>query len=302
MKTFNKKYLSILGVVTCIFGFTSNVALAGNCTSATMIYSVPVYIDTPGTYCLANNVTYINSSTSTTAAIEIATYNVILDLNGKTLSGRFANNTQSHGLEGGIYVRTYVYGHPTDVVVRNGTVTGFRQGVSTGNKTSADRLLIENMTITSMVDQGISIGYGYGCNDCIIRNNVITGINVGLETNHGSWQGAYGILVWHSDRVQIYDNFIFNLKSNEPTFQSYGIQTRSGTDFLISNNTIANITSATPDMGMYISTGNTTVQNNNLMHLNRGIWYRYGSGVYSGTTYTDVNIPYQGGTDGGNNQ
>jgi len=302
MNKFVKSYLSLLSVVISVFVFSGHSALAGTCTSATMINSVPFYINVPGTYCLGSNLTYISASTSTTSAIEIAASNVTLDLNGKTLSGRFANNTVSHGLELGIHVKAFVYGHPTDVVIRNGTVTGFRDGISTGSKTNADRLVIEDMNITSMANRGIFIGYGYGCNDCVIGNNVITGINPNLETNQGALIGGYGIQVHDSDRVNIYDNFIFDLKSNDPGFSAYGIYLKKGYNTVVDNNTISNISSAGYHVAIFAQAYDVAIQDNNLLHFNRGIWYRFGFGVYSGTLYTDVNIPYTGGTDGGGNQ
>lgn len=303
--TWKKQFIRLAGAMIFILGFTGNYALASDCTSATMITSLPYGINSPGNYCLASNMTFITSWNSSVAAISIAASNVTLDLNGKSITGRWANSTPGAGMETGINVTVGNSGYPEDIVIRNGTVKGLRSGVSNWTNTGSNnvkRLTIENLTITDMVFYGISFLGNSRCDDCTIRNNIITNINPGLCTNCGGSVGAYGIITNKSDNLDIHDNFIYGLTSSG-TLPSYGMQLRYSNNALVDHNTVTNLPSTLQHVAiMPFASSNATVQNNTLMHFYRGIWYRYSSGVYSGTTYTDVTIPYTGGTDGGGNQ
>ncbi len=266
-----------------------------------MIYSAPYYATSPGNYCVANNITFITSSNSTTSAVTISSSDVNLDFNGKTISGRWANNTPASGNEYGVTIT----GDPSNVVIGNGTLNGFRVGVAMWTNTgsnSANNITIENMTLNSMAGFGIQTGLNSVCNNCVIRNNVIMQTNASLCQNCGGWEGAVAVKMDYSDNLLLKDNTIIDLTSRG-SLGSYGFYIKRSQNVTVDHNTVIDIIPSGNDTAiMGYLTPNYTVKNNTFMHFNRGIWYFYSSGVYSNSVYTNVQIPYTGGTDGGGNQ
>ncbi len=86
-------------------------------TQCTPINAVPATLSATGSYCLTNDVT--STATGTAAAITIAADDVLLDLNGHSVTG-------PGGSSAGIGI--YSIAHRS-VRVRNGVVRGFSYGV-----------------------------------------------------------------------------------------------------------------------------------------------------------------------------
>ena len=66
-----KVYSYLLAVLASITLFENN-AFATSCDTATTINSLPYYITSPGTYCLADSMTFKTTSNSSIAAITIS--------------------------------------------------------------------------------------------------------------------------------------------------------------------------------------------------------------------------------------
>src|SRR5262245_34532613 len=99
----------------------------------TPISSLPYIINTPGSYYLSTNLTSPGSGNG----ITISSANVTVDLNGFTLQGVFGSND---GL--------YVSGTYTNLVVRNGVVTGWgNHGIDAWSGGYPRNMVFEKLTI-----------------------------------------------------------------------------------------------------------------------------------------------------------
>ncbi len=127
--------------------------------------------------------------------------NIVVDLGGRTISGRTDTNTSEDEFVG-IRLRNV-----TGVTVRNGTVTNFDAGIvigrGSGNTISRVRVLrnINHSTLTGTFNE-CNFGDGIVANDS--DNNVITG-------NTAQGNGPYGgiTLVGDSDGNQVLSNFAY---------------------------------------------------------------------------------------------
>jgi hypothetical protein len=116
---FMKKYVkcSLLFVGLSLLSATSSMAFETAVgVGATAITSVPYTISTSGNYYLATN---LSVSSPVGAAIIVNASEVILDLNGRTLS-----STSGTGFGVGIYVANQL-----DVTIQNGDIDGFQYGI-----------------------------------------------------------------------------------------------------------------------------------------------------------------------------
>ena len=115
---------------------------------------LPMTINTPGSYYLAENIT------TTTGGIDIYADGVSLDLSGFTLAG---------GTGDGIYIEA------NNVSVTNGTITGWdNSGV---NGLEASNSIFTNLRLYNNGGDGLSSGNGSIIKDCVARDNTNTGIS-----------------------------------------------------------------------------------------------------------------------------
>jgi hypothetical protein len=152
------------------------------------IDSLPYTIKKPGTYTLAGNLSF----SGTTNAITVTASNVVLDLNGHTLTG-----TNGYAIFGsGV----------SNVTVQNGTINGFFAGIEfeSGSEellqnlriSNASAACIELTTCTSGTIQncfilgdsspGVDGVYLGGCQGIVVKNNQIANIGVGCDSNDSS--------------------------------------------------------------------------------------------------------------------
>jgi len=141
----------------------AGVAGAGPCTPIT---SVPTVITTQGVHCLTQNLT---TGITSGSAITVATNNVTVDLNGFTLEHTGSANVDGIAATG-----------RQNVTVTNGTVRGFRRGITIQ---SSEGAVIEGVR----ADQNELSGFVVGGNGNIVRNNqvVSTGPAPGLPNTIG---------------------------------------------------------------------------------------------------------------------
>jgi hypothetical protein len=158
---------------------------------AITIGSLPYTIKKPGTYTLDRNLSY--SGAGDTNAITVTASNVVLDLNGYTLTG---TNTTIAIFGGGI----------KNVTVQNGTITGFSVGVDfdSGSQELLQNLTVSNATaacielinstsgtiqncfILGNSSSGVDGIYLGGCQGIVVKNNQISNAGVGCDSNDSS--------------------------------------------------------------------------------------------------------------------
>lgn len=147
------------------------------------ITSAPVTITEPGHYCLkADLVVDMDSSSS---AIDIQTDHVVLDFQGHTLRNVARQPFSS--------VPVGVFAHErSHIVVRNGTVAGFWEGISLSEpfyaSTSVNHL-VEDMRVYDCQRIGIGVGGHFS----VVQGNVVENITGADETHPtGLWLQGYG--------------------------------------------------------------------------------------------------------------
>ena len=119
----------------------------------------PVTIAAPGSYFLTSNITVAG-----TTAVVITASSVTLDLNGFTIAG----NLDNFGV--------VMAGNTLNVVVRNGTIRNFAQGLL---NTGVTLVSLSNLRITENLRNGIgfdSDGIGVFIDGCIIDRNQQDGV------------------------------------------------------------------------------------------------------------------------------
>jgi hypothetical protein len=148
-------------------------------TDCTAITSLPYTISTQGIYCLTSD---LSTSMTSGNAIEVATNNVVIDLNGHKLGGQAAGaGTRAYGIHAN---------NRTNITVRNGTVRGFYTGVYFEG-TSSSGHVVENLRLDFNKAHAINV---YGNGHLIRDNQVIsTGghnngnfYNLGIVVQNGS--------------------------------------------------------------------------------------------------------------------
>jgi len=167
----------------------------------TPISSVPFTIADPGSYYVTTNLVGVSGS----SAITISNNNVTLDLNGFALLG----------VPGSLYAVAFANSQ-TNVIVRNGTMNGWRIGVHETSGNSRN-VVLENLAIFASGSDGILFDSAADIRDCLCSSNVAIGISVtggrvmgctanfnrnsGIEMNAGGlvqncwsgYNGNYGI-------------------------------------------------------------------------------------------------------------
>lgn len=172
------------------------------------ISSLPYFINNPGSY-------YFTTNLSGNSGVTIGTGNVTLDLNGFTLQA-----------VGGSGNGVFIAGNFTNIIIRNGVITGWSQRGVDGYTGSPRNTLYENLTVSANGSQGIGAD-----NDSIIRNcrsygNGFTSTQVGLYSHGG--QIVDSIARGNaSTGIFIYNGIIRNCLSE--TNNGSGIECNAGT-------------------------------------------------------------------------
>lgn len=236
-----------------------------------LIDSFPYTITAPGVYCLGHKV--VDYPLSTSPLIAIKSDNVVLDLNGSTLIG---DNSRVKGL-----VYAVQSSENKNVVVRNGTISGFSVGVSLthfhGGLTEDSQinhgLKVENLRLYRNKYTAIRVE-GNGSE---IRDNQVLG--TGGATDQGGYLSTFGIYAG-GDNLRVLNNDVNDIRPNGTKGSSHGIAIAQPSRAAIAANN--RITRA--DYGIH-SLGDPTAN-----------W-----GSYRDNITVDVTTPYTGGTDIGNN-
>lgn len=249
--------LSALPACFCL-GIPLAQAETVNCTP--IVTPPPLAISVPGVYCLTGNIT---TSLATQRAINIISDNVVLDLNGYTLSNTFGVTTEANGVR---------VNKVKNVTVKNGTIRGFYTAieiddtlpsVSSGN-------LVEDIRADRNFFAGIIIE---GTNN-IARDNHIIATGGTTVTSPVPGLSALGIgVLGIANRVA--NNDIISVTTTT-AFLTAGIGLAFGNDNLLAENRISD--------------------------ADNGITFLFGgTGEYRDNLTTNVVTPFSGGTNLFNN-
>ena len=177
---------------------------------ATPITSVPFTISTSGNYFLASNLT---SSAAAGAAITITASQVVLDLNGRTLSNSVATNF-AYGV--------FVF-NQQDVTVQNGDVDGFYIGVFLSpNSTDANvKNTVDNVKLNG---NGVGVMSLSGQSNWV-KHCIIDG-------------GDIGVLFSQDSGSRAEDNVLENQKASEEFGQGIALMSVSSLGTVFDNNVV----------------------------------------------------------------
>jgi parallel beta-helix repeat protein len=197
----------------------------------TVIDTFPAYINTPGHYCLDQDIDYTGFAT---AALQIDADQVVFDCNHHTLA-----QTGHVGESTGIYVPN----EREAVTVRNCTVDAFSNGIFVQSSTEPGAManLIEGNTVLRSGGVGIFV---IGSNNRIERNRVSG--NTGASSVAGIWLSGYGT---DGDSNTIRDNIVSDFRPPLPdgtNATTLGITFSNVNNTEVSGNTIT---------GLYAPTG-----------------------------------------------
>ena len=172
---------SLLVMLALVLGAAPARAETVYCTAIT---ALPAVITLEGVYCFTDN---LATAMPSGFAIDIQTNNVVLDLNGFTLSGLDAGlGTIAFGIQAAD--RKYI-------TIKNGTIRGFRQAIvldDFGSGASQGHL-VENIRAAQNTEVGIQVkGSGN-----IVRNNQVmaTGGTTAFGPNPKSTGSAFRVVI-----------------------------------------------------------------------------------------------------------
>lgn len=274
------------------FALISTILLSSGIVSAeinncTPISTAPTTISAPGIYCLDQNISYSRYMES---AIVINASNVTLDLNGHQIQGDHLGGVVAPASA----TTGIISSGNSNVIIRNGTVTGLRNGISISGGANN---LIENMNVSDIVITGISLKSDHS----IVQNNIVSGMDGNLTTNPQTI--VLGIVIGGIGS-QVLNNTVTGLKMavTVPTRSAIGIYSYQADNARIEGNFIQGGTENNNDMGIVMVANfpaNVMVVNNRLSALAAGVnydlWGSPATGVYSGNMTSDVTTPYTGG-------
>ena len=283
MKTFFLRRLAFAFLCLAFFQASSTHAETTECTEIT---ALPTTITSQGVFCLKRSIG-LSPGLLTGAAIDIQTNNVIIDLNGFKIGNLSAGvGTEARGIQAV---------DRKNIVIKNGTVRGFLIAVDLNGCNSSGHV-IEDMLLDQNTEFGIlAEGTGF-----IIQRNqiVLTGGSTVEESDVPIGIGVTG------SNMRILNNDISELFTDaDGVINAIGVVNSSGT--VVQGNRISNAQlPASLSGGIVIASGGSggaNVRDNHIMNFLLGIEYFGSTGIYSGNQVFGADIPFFGGTDGGNN-
>lgn len=135
--------------------------------------TVPAVIDEPGSYCLVED---FEGPLDRQTAIAIESDHVILDLQGHLIRNTSLPEEGRLGQGVGAWERSHI-------VVRNGSIAGFWEGVSLGQEFGGVQSSVNHLVEDLRVYDCQRMGIGVGGSESVIRNNVVQNIHgIGIES------------------------------------------------------------------------------------------------------------------------
>ncbi len=224
--------------------------------------ATPIVLDTPGQYVLTRNLT----ATGAGPVFQINAVGVDLDLNGMTVTGDAASTVIEIALD-------------AEARIRNGVLSGGTIGINTDG---ADRVNIEQVTVTGTSDRGIYLFDvdQFSIVDSIIENAGSVGIAAeggqdentqGVILNNQLRRVSDGICVFGGGGVRIEGNSIRQKLAGGPF--NAGIVIDSVNAPILLRNTIVDVDGGTGIL-MTSATFGATVEGNTIRNVQSGIGLR----------------------------
>jgi hypothetical protein len=265
-----------------LFLFALSCAARADTTICTEIAAVPYFVSAPGIYCLKTSL----STAGGPNAIAIGVDDVVIDLNGNILDGSPAGpGTNNIGVLG--YNRKHV-------IVRNGTIRGFRDGItlSGSSSSSSEGYVVERVRLEHNVWHGAFV-QGKGS---IVRNNTVVGTGNGTGSP-GSTGNPRGLWV-NGDFSHVTDNEVLDtMESSGGT--AHGIIVPRATGVVVERNVVSNAAfGPTSSFGIAMGGSLNTAVGNRVANMRFGINFN-GTGIYMDNTVGGATTPYTGGTAAG---
>lgn len=261
--------LSAFGVLLVPLAVQPGTHAAG----CTVINSLPFTIQNPGSYCLSDNLT---TTSQTGPAISIVADNVLLDLNGYTISsGSFPPDSG-------------ITSSGRSVTIRNGTLKGFAEAIRSAGRFG----VIEKMRIQDCYFIGINVYYSNGT---VVRDNQVVN-TAGTSSIGGGVVSA--ISVSGSSNIILNNDIVETLTSASASADAIDLNPSDRT--VVENNRIEHTTGT----AIYVSSNssNAVVVNNRIVRASQGVWFRSSTGLFRDNIALGCTTPYSGGANGGNNQ
>jgi len=251
-----------------VLGISMTSIAAAETTLCTPITSLPHTISSPGAYCLMTDLT---TSMMAGNAITINANSVVLDLNGRKLAGSGGPGS----LTNGVYAEARKF-----VVVKNGTIRGFYQGVVLDDPFGTTNL-VEDLLVERVWKTGLSVAG----NGSVIRRNLIV-------FTESPAAGAVGIVA-RGIGLTIRDNDIVFV-ANSPS--AIGIDVIS-TNSVVERNRIS---SAATGVRTSVVSHDVLISDNRFTSAETAIHFQ-NTGKYRNNLTTNVTTLAIGGTDAGGN-
>lgn len=268
------RILTLVALVSCF-----SAAAFAQCKPIT---SLPVTINSAGTWCLTSDLTNYGGG----AAIVINTSNVTIDLNGfRLISG------------GGSGYGVYSTGANSNLVVRNGQITAGYRGLmiepSTGSSTNVE---ISHLVIDGFTSMAI---------DANVQQSLIHDVVVQAPVGASAW----GIYTTNADidHVRVSGSYIYGIYTNGTSFKTVRNSFAEGSTaaVIFNGNGTGSVVNCELNgglnYGVYIATGNISVIGNRITSFGDAIAYGgSASGKYRDNVFLN-SIAVLGGTNAGNN-
>jgi hypothetical protein len=268
----------IFALAVLISCFTAAAAFA----QCKPISSLPVTINTAGTWCLSSDLTNYYGG----AAIVINTSNVTIDLNGFRLTSGGGNG---YGISS--------TGANNNLVIRNGQISaGYRGIMIEPSSGSSYNVEISHLVIDSFTSMAI---------DANVQQSLIHDVVVQMPVGGSAW----GIYTTNADidHVRVTGSYIYGIYSNGGAFKTVRNSFAEGSTAAVIFNGYGTGSVVNCELnggfnyGVYIATGAISVIGNRIQSTGNAITYsgsasgKYRDNVFLGT------IAVVGGTDAGNN-
>jgi len=270
------KLIKYLNLIILLLVASAAYAETTNCTAIT---TVPYKITAPGVYCLTG---HLSLGRTSGRAILIGADDVVLDLNGWTLSGLSAGpSTATTGIKA--YQRK-------NITIRNGTIRGFYYGIflqDLSPYTTSQGHLVEDIHAEKNTFIGILI---HGRDNTVRRNQVLdTGGSV-IRSD------AYGIALAGSGGRALNNDITGTVATTDELACGLFIYLADGA--VVEGNRIADVKRDIGSaFGIYIITSSYVLARaNSISSAEIGIFYDTSSGKYMDNLTSNVTFPFIGGT------
>ncbi len=246
-------------------------------------------ITQPGSYYLTSDITV----TTTKGGIRIAADHVTLDLMGFQIENIYTGTKGADGI-------ALTTGTRKNIVLKNGTIRGFRYGISNSSVNDGD-IQILGMRVLQNVNHGIyfntstsdtTTGGGIFIRDCIVENNGLTGISVKNNTRIENCiviRNQAGISTGEGSSIcgcDVSYNAQIGISAGENNVVENNVASRNGQSGITAGSTSAirgNCVYYNGDYGIFAGLGSVVADNAARYNQNHGI-RAYSACVLSGNT------------------